>query len=64
MTFAIDGSTVGTFAQPTTKGPSYEYSYLVYKNTSLSPGPHNLTLYNGHSGGAKSLVILDYITYT
>ena len=64
MFFTIDGNTVGSFALAPTNQTTYDYNVLVYSNTGLSSGSHTFTLQNGRVGGAKSLVLLDYIVYT
>ncbi|EKM60717.1 uncharacterized protein PHACADRAFT_168032 [Phanerochaete carnosa HHB-10118-sp] len=64
MTFFIDGQTMGSFELPPTGQADYDYNILVYANSSIPPGSHTFVLQNGRPGGAKSLVLLDYIAYT
>lgn len=63
MVFAIDGQTVGTYKLAPTGQTTYDYNVLVYGNSSISSGLHTLTVQNGEVGGAKSLILLDYIVY-
>ena len=64
MTFFIDGEAVGSFQLPPTGEAVYDYNILVYANSSITSGVHTFALQNGRAGGAKSLVLLDYIVYT
>lgn len=64
MTFSIDGQTVGSFELAPTGQATYDYNVLVYANSSIPSGTHTFVLQNGQPGGAKSLVLLDYIVYT
>lgn len=64
MQFLIDQEEVGSFYLNATGGNRYTYSNLVYYNTSLSPGFHEITLRNGRRDGNTALMLLDYIVYT
>ncbi|KAI0809263.1 hypothetical protein BC629DRAFT_1106608 [Irpex lacteus] len=64
MSFYIDGKVVGGFWHAPSGNTSYQYSYPVYSNSSLSPGIHSFTMVGGHIGGVKSLILLDYIVYS
>lgn len=64
MTFVMDGKTAGSFLLAPTNQTTYDYNVLVYSNTGISSGTHTFTLQNGEVGGAKSLVLLDYIVCT
>lgn len=64
LTFSIDGNAMETFLLPPTNQTTYDYNVLVYSNTELSSGLHTLSVQNGQVGGAKSLILLDYIIYT
>ena len=61
MTFFIDGETAGTFELAPTGQNTYDYNVPVYANNSIPSGTHTLLIQNGHSGGAKSLLLLDYM---
>lgn len=65
MTFFLDNAVVGSFERPPPGQPDqYAYNVMVFSRDSLPPGPHNLTIQNGHVDGEKSLLILDYIVYS
>lgn len=64
MTFLIDGKVAGIFSRASSGPAGYEYNVTVFSETSLIPGPHNLTIQNGHVNGPRSLVLLDSILYT
>lgn len=64
MTFFIDNQEAGSFSMLPSGATDYDYNVLVYSNTSIPAGSHLFTLQNGHIGGAKSLVLLDYIVYS
>ncbi|KAJ7293780.1 hypothetical protein C8J57DRAFT_1042712 [Mycena rebaudengoi] len=64
MTFYLDGAVVGTFVQQAVGSTGFDYTVPVYSNSNIPPGQHTLTVQNGHIDGARSLMILDYITYS
>lgn len=64
MLFSMDGQNVGSFALSPTNQTTYDYNVLLYANRSIPSGSHTFVLQNGRVGGAKSLVLLDYIVYT
>ncbi|KAF8060947.1 hypothetical protein FPV67DRAFT_314819 [Lyophyllum atratum] len=64
MTFLIDSQYAGEFVRQPSGDNTFEYNALVFHNQSLSHGNHTLTIQNGHIGGPKSLVILDYVVYS
>ena len=63
MSFSIDGQTVGSFQLAPTNQTTYDYNVMVYGNSDIPSGTHTLTIQNGEVGGAKSLILLDYIVY-
>ncbi|KAK7064618.1 hypothetical protein R3P38DRAFT_2825556 [Favolaschia claudopus] len=64
FTFYLDGVVVGTFQHSPDGTAGFDYTVPVYVNTSITPGPHTLTLQNGQQGGVQSVMILDSIVYT
>ncbi|KAK7457018.1 hypothetical protein VKT23_010321 [Stygiomarasmius scandens] len=64
MTFYIDNVVVGTLVKSGDSPNPFEYQVPIYVNESLSSGPHNFTLANGHVNGTESLVLLDKIVYS
>lgn len=64
MSFFIDMEQVGTFTQQPLGQSGFQYNVLVYSNTSLPSTDHTLTIQNGHVGGNKSLILLDYVVYS
>lgn len=64
MTFIIDGQVVGTFMLHPSGASDYDYDVPVYVNSSIPAGVHSFALQSGHVGGARSLVLLDYIVFS
>ncbi|KAJ6519372.1 hypothetical protein C8R45DRAFT_918412 [Mycena sanguinolenta] len=64
MTFFLDGVVVGQFIKTSVGSAGFDYSVLVYANSSIPSGPHTLTLQNGQQNGVESVMILDSIVYT
>jgi len=64
MTFYLDGVVVGHFTQAPVGSAGFDYTVPVYTNPSIPPGPHTLTIQNGHQDGLESILILDSIVYT
>lgn len=68
MVFLINGTEAGSFAISSSNGnqttPNVN-DLLVYANSALPAGQHNLTIQNVASiDGERSVVMLDYIVYT
>ncbi|KAJ3557687.1 hypothetical protein NM688_g1338 [Phlebia brevispora] len=64
LTFYIDNHLAGSFEFFPPGNNGYNYSVLLYANSSIPQGTHTFTVQNGHSGGNTSLVLLDYLVYT
>ncbi|TFK30720.1 hypothetical protein FA15DRAFT_662752 [Coprinopsis marcescibilis] len=64
MTFFIDNQRVGVFVRNPPGTPGFDYDVLVYQNTSIPPGPHELIIQNGNRNGPKSILMLDRIVYS
>ncbi|KAG6857671.1 hypothetical protein H0H87_010240 [Tephrocybe sp. NHM501043] len=64
MIFLIDWQPAGNYYRVLTGDGAFEYNTLVFGNQTLPQGNHTLTIQNGHVGGTRSRVLLDYITYT
>ncbi|KAF5377159.1 hypothetical protein D9615_006416 [Tricholomella constricta] len=64
MTFLIDGQPAGNYTRQPTGEIDFEYNVLVFAHESLTNEGHTLTIQNGHVGGQRSLVLLDYIVYS
>ncbi|KAF8891272.1 hypothetical protein BD779DRAFT_1514248 [Infundibulicybe gibba] len=67
MSFFLDGSLVDTYSgippSTITSKFGFQYNVLVYSNSSLQLGSHQLEIKNGlHSN--NSIIILDYISYS
>ncbi|KAJ6501427.1 hypothetical protein C8R47DRAFT_1193235 [Mycena vitilis] len=62
MTFLIDGVQAGTFSHAPTGAADFRSS-TVFISETLPLQKHTLTIQNGWSGGPRSLVILDFLTY-
>ena len=60
--FFIDGQDDGAVPAPS-RSPEFSYNFLLYSNTTLPYGVHNITLQNGAVGGPRSVVLLDYFVY-
>ncbi|KAG6837227.1 hypothetical protein H0H93_013095 [Arthromyces matolae] len=54
----------GSFSREPSGDNTFLYNVPVYANASLIHDNHTLTIQNGHVGGPKSLVLLDYIVYS
>ena len=64
MVFVLDGQTMGSLTVVTSGSSYFEYNILVFANNSMPYGQHTFTLQTGRIGGARSLVLLDFIMYT
>ena len=64
MSFLIDYEPAGSFARAPQGGVLFDYNVLVFANDTLPLANHTLTIQNGHVGGPKSLVLLDYVVYS
>ncbi|KAJ6604189.1 hypothetical protein DFH09DRAFT_301029 [Mycena vulgaris] len=64
MTFYLDGVQVDAFQEVPIGSAGFDYGVLVYSNLAVPPGPHTLTVQNGHQNGPRSLLILDSIVYS
>lgn len=64
QSFFIDGHHVGNYSFIPSGQPTFDYNVLLYHNTSIPPGRHEIILQNSWSGGPHSLILLDYIIYT
>ncbi|KAJ8482400.1 hypothetical protein ONZ51_g5388 [Trametes cubensis] len=64
MSFFVDGTEVGQYAQAPNADGFYSYNVPVFVMEGLSAGQHQLTIVNGRAGGFKSVMFLDYIKYT
>ncbi|KII86388.1 hypothetical protein PLICRDRAFT_56102 [Plicaturopsis crispa FD-325 SS-3] len=63
MVFLLDGEPVGTYQRQPNGTRVYEYNVPVYANASIPSGSHNLSIESGRNSN-KSLIMLDYITYS
>lgn len=65
MSFYIDGIFVGSFQRPGPEDLSgIDYNVLVYSNTTLQHGQHEIEIVNGRVNGPNALMVLDRIVYT
>jgi hypothetical protein len=57
-----DGHIVGSYVHIPDNATDIQYNVPVYVNTSLSDGPHTLSM--ATSGDVNSLILFDYAMYT
>jgi hypothetical protein len=62
LTFTLDGTYVGNFAQTPSGSQSYYYNTPVYVNATLPNLEHELLIEAG--GPTDSILLFDYATYT
>lgn len=65
MSFFLDGHPVGSFSrEPSSGDEPFLFNQLVFSMENMPLAEHNLIVQNGHPGGKRSLILLDYITYS
>ena len=68
--FLIDGERVGQYEHEPVNYLLIQYGVLLYENTSLTYGSHNVTMMAqgaptvNNTGSDNSLIIFDYALYT
>ncbi|KAH8114733.1 hypothetical protein DFH11DRAFT_184583 [Phellopilus nigrolimitatus] len=63
LSFALDGSSVGTFVHAPTTSTQYEYNVPGYSNASLKNGDHTFVI-SAVGATNDSLVLFDYLVYS
>ncbi|KXN89812.1 hypothetical protein AN958_04816, partial [Leucoagaricus sp. SymC.cos] len=64
MSFLLNGNPVGEFQLPSSGAESLVYDQLVYQQSGLPLGRHNITIVNGKNDGQVYVMTLDYLEYT
>ena len=62
LVFNIDGQDMGGYSHQAGPDSNFQYNTLVYNNTGLASGSHNLKV--STTGWHNTLSLFDYVVYT